>query len=293
MVNFALGTAQIGLNYGISNIDGKPTLENSLNMLDHAVKIGIRDFDTAPAYGNAEEILGQFIKSCPEQLNITTKIPKIQISIKDKKNAIYNNLENSLNKLNISIINHYLSHDFKSFLDNIEIYKLVADNLKKENKICNFGVSTYSPEEFSFSINSDFIDTIQFPISVMDSRLINLGLLDEAKENSIYLIGRSVFTQGLIFMDPSSLSQKFNGFKKHLNTFNNIAISNEISKIQLALGFQKKIGLDQILIGSENVNQLEENYKVFNDASISNSIYNELIDSFQQIEIEFIDPRTW
>ena len=59
----ALGTVQFGLDYGINNPNGKPTREKSLEMLDYAWQKGIRVFDTAYAYGDAEEILGEFTKT--------------------------------------------------------------------------------------------------------------------------------------------------------------------------------------------------------------------------------------
>ncbi|MFW9990208.1 MAG: aldo/keto reductase, partial [Candidatus Odinarchaeota archaeon] len=57
----ALGTAQLGFNYGIANINGKPDKNSAMHILDYAYNNGITTFDTAPVYGNSEEILGEFI----------------------------------------------------------------------------------------------------------------------------------------------------------------------------------------------------------------------------------------
>jgi len=56
-----LRTAQFGLNYGISNKNGKPLKEDVFKMMDVAIDRGINIFDTASAYGNAEEFLGEYI----------------------------------------------------------------------------------------------------------------------------------------------------------------------------------------------------------------------------------------
>jgi len=56
-----LGTVQLGLDYGVANREGKPSLEKSLKILDFACERGIRWFDTAQAYGNAEEVLGEYL----------------------------------------------------------------------------------------------------------------------------------------------------------------------------------------------------------------------------------------
>ena len=58
-----LGAAQLGLDYGINNKRGKPSREESLAILDRAFESGINTFDTAFAYGDAEEIFGEFMES--------------------------------------------------------------------------------------------------------------------------------------------------------------------------------------------------------------------------------------
>ena len=57
MNKLVLGMVQLGLNYGINNRRGKPSKGESFSILDRAFEGGIRIFDTAAAYGNAEEIL--------------------------------------------------------------------------------------------------------------------------------------------------------------------------------------------------------------------------------------------
>jgi aryl-alcohol dehydrogenase-like predicted oxidoreductase len=53
-----LGTAQLGLDYGVNNLTGKPRFEESRAIIQTALESGITAFDTAPAYGDSEEILG-------------------------------------------------------------------------------------------------------------------------------------------------------------------------------------------------------------------------------------------
>ena len=71
-----LGTVQFGLDYGINNQNGKPTREKSLKMLNFAYQEGIRTFDTAYSYGDAEEILGEFSqkRNLGEEIKIITKL---------------------------------------------------------------------------------------------------------------------------------------------------------------------------------------------------------------------------
>ena len=69
-----LGTVQLGLNYGVNNSSGKPTLDTAFNILNLAYESGIRTFDTAEAYGDSQEVIGRYIKQFPnKKFKIITK----------------------------------------------------------------------------------------------------------------------------------------------------------------------------------------------------------------------------
>ena len=65
--NFAnkliLGTAQMGLDYGINNHKGKISQKESLSILKVAYNSGIRILDTAEAYGDAHQLIGNYHKN--------------------------------------------------------------------------------------------------------------------------------------------------------------------------------------------------------------------------------------
>ena len=53
-----LGTAQLGLDYGITNQNGKPSIETALDIIKTSLDNNITIFDTARGYGDSEKILG-------------------------------------------------------------------------------------------------------------------------------------------------------------------------------------------------------------------------------------------
>ena len=69
----ALGTAQLGMPYGIANRTGKPDLAAARSIVDTAWDAGIRYFDTAQAYGDSESVLGQALEN--RDAAIITKLP--------------------------------------------------------------------------------------------------------------------------------------------------------------------------------------------------------------------------
>ena len=59
----SLGTAQLGLSYGINNTDGKPDEKKAFEILDCALENGINTLDTAAAYGESEQVIGRWLKT--------------------------------------------------------------------------------------------------------------------------------------------------------------------------------------------------------------------------------------
>ena len=58
MQSIVLGTAQWGLDYGVTNSRGRLSEDALHNLLDIAQRAGIATLDTASAYGDAEERIG-------------------------------------------------------------------------------------------------------------------------------------------------------------------------------------------------------------------------------------------
>ena len=67
-----LGTVQLGVDYGINNEIGKPSIADALSILEYAYKKKIRFLDTAEAYGDAQKIIGKpnkyWSEKCRKQL---------------------------------------------------------------------------------------------------------------------------------------------------------------------------------------------------------------------------------
>lgn len=63
------------LGFGTTSMMGLAATRDRLGLLEYAFEAGIRHFDTAPAYGygEAERVLGEFLKGRRDQVTITTK----------------------------------------------------------------------------------------------------------------------------------------------------------------------------------------------------------------------------
>jgi aryl-alcohol dehydrogenase-like predicted oxidoreductase len=107
-----LGTAQFGLNYGISNSRGKIPKKEVFEILNWAKNNNIDILDTAPGYGKSETIIGDFISSQKLNFKIISKLPPT--GIKD----IERFLKTSLKNLKVKSLYGYLFHNFESYQKN-------------------------------------------------------------------------------------------------------------------------------------------------------------------------------
>ena len=89
-----IGTAQFGMNYGITNKTGKVKLDQVSAILDLASKYSIFRIDTAQSYGDSEVIIGKD-KSKISNFKISSKLKAIDYK---KRNSQCPNWDNSLKK---------------------------------------------------------------------------------------------------------------------------------------------------------------------------------------------------
>ena len=93
-----LGTVQFGLNYGINNSVGLPTLDKVYSILNQAYG-HVLSLDTASGYGVSEERIGKYHTEYPNNVfDVNTKFSKGKI--KDPLGEVIA----AMNRLNVSII---------------------------------------------------------------------------------------------------------------------------------------------------------------------------------------------
>ncbi|MFA6188549.1 MAG: aldo/keto reductase [Sulfuricurvum sp.] len=251
-----LGTVQLGLSYGIANTKGKPTAEESGKILSAVTQSGINCFDTALAYGNSEQVLGNFFRHKDEKFYIITKISSKELL---SNPAI---LENSLQRLKLDKIFAVLLHD-SILLDNTAEFALKMGYIK-EKYTDYVGVSIYTNEEFSKAVVHPLIDIIQIPFNLFDQRAISLGWIDKAKKNNKLLFIRSIFLQGLLLLDPKAADEKVSGSGILLEKIDTLAHELILTRAQLALSFVMSAAPDAVIIfGCETYDQALQNIENF------------------------------
>jgi len=297
-----LGTAQFGHKYGIANINGKPDFNTSIKILNFAWKNGINTFDTAPTYGNSEEIIGSFILS--KKLNKKEKpviISKLPAIIK-KENLSFDNIYDyikkqvnlSLKNLKIERIPIYLLHHAPDifFRDGLVIECL--NQIKKDGLIEKFGISAYNPTEVEASLKFKEIDVIQVPINIFDQRLIKNGLLKKLKRKGYFIFARSIYLQGLFFLPLEKLPKNIELAKEPLIKLRKLIDEYNIDIAKLAFLFIRDLPeITSLVVGTEKKEQVEENINLLKEKSLPREITQNILEEFSEIPDKVINPSLW
>ncbi len=297
-----LGTAQLGFNYGIANVNGKPDFNKSIEILNYSWQNEINTFDTSPLYGNSEKLIGSFISSKSidnlENLIIISKLPRIQLEDKLTFDNLYMHIKNqifqSIKNLQIKKIPIYLIHHTPDI--NIKDGLIIdcLTQIKSDGLIDKFGISAYNPEEVKTSLKFKDINVIQIPINIFDQRLIRNGLLKELKKRGYIIFARSIYLQGLFFISPEKLPKNLKIAKKPLLKLQTIIKEYDIDIDKLTFLFVRDLPeISSLVIGTEKVKQVERNIKILKEQPLLNDIRNRIMEEFSEISERIINPSLW
>jgi aryl-alcohol dehydrogenase-like predicted oxidoreductase len=283
-----LGTVQFGLNYGVNNTVGKPSKENIKSILDSAYNNGIQLLDTAEAYGDSQNKIGEYHNNSTNKFNVITKFSS---NAEGFSLNIIKRVHNNLKILDVDKLYCYMFHSFDDFENYFDNYRKDLLLLKKHGIIDNIGVSVYTNNELESVLKFDEISLVQLPFNLLDNDNKRRSILKKAKIKGIEIHTRSVFLQGLFFKKTSELGDKIKPLEPYLRSLNDLCDKDyKINDLALNYVCNKK-NIDRVLIGVDNVVQLKANI-----ASEKRNIQKEIFKKIEAIdvkEIELLNPSNW
>ena len=202
-MKYILGTAQFGLDYGVSNNDGKIGKHDILKILEAAIDSKVDYLDTANVYGDAEKIIGNF-SDLTKNFKLITKTAHTKSNLKFEQSIklINSELIGSLEKMRRQSVDVLLFHNVKEILlpNGHKLFHALQE-IKLSGLANKIGVSVYNLEELDQVMSKYSVDVIQFPLNVFNQSFLRSGKLRELKDKGIELHARSVFLQGILLMD--------------------------------------------------------------------------------------------
>jgi aryl-alcohol dehydrogenase-like predicted oxidoreductase len=284
----AIGTAQLGMQYGVTNTNKIPSKSEVFRILEFANNQGIKLLDTAVNYGDSQKLIGDFNNK--ENFAISTKIPLV-----DNKRISENLNEyvhNSLSVLNTHKLDYCFLHSTEQLLGNegTIIWESLY-SLKNKGLINNIGLSVYEPKEIITALEKNYIpDSVQLPINLFDNRFDKAGVLDDLASRGIEIHARSIFLQGLLLKTAQSLPSNFLKWANLWKDLDEFFASNNLDRylylIDLILRDSR---ISKVVIGISSIDELIALVRGMDRIPLKNFVSY----SVSKVDTQLIDPREW
>src|SRR2546426_4819532 len=180
---------------------GAQDVRQSIAAINHALDLGINWIDTAAVYGlgHSEEVVARAIKGRAERPYIFTKCSMVwdekgNISHSLKRDSIRREVEDSLRRLQVEVIDLYQIHWPNPENDIEEGWSTLSD-LKREGKVRYIGVSNFNVNQLQRTMTIDRVDTLQPPYSLTHPAVED-EILPFCERNGIGVIVYSLMQSG-------------------------------------------------------------------------------------------------
>ena len=217
------------------------TKEEAVYLLRKAYAGGMRFFDTARAYTDSEEKVGEAFKGMREKVYISSKT---QAKTPEK---FREDLEMSLKMLQTDYIDIYQFHCAQQVYrpgDGTGMYECMLE-AKKQGKIRHIGITAHKIEVAYEAADSGLYETMQFPFSYLSGEK-ELELVRRCREKNMGYICMKALAGGLINKSKPAM-----------------AFMTQFDNVLPIWGVQREKELDEWLSFMEETPQLDEEMKAF------------------------------
>lgn len=179
----------------------RATIADAVRILRKAHDSGIRFFDTARAYSDSEEKLGQALAGIRHDVIIATKT-----GATDAVTA-RQHLETSLRNLRTDCIDIVQLHNPDAVPDPNDPHSALAalQAAKKQGLIRHIGITNHRVTVARQAVASGLFDTLQFPLSYISSDE-DLSLIELCRQHDVGLIAMKALCGGLITNIPAAFA---------------------------------------------------------------------------------------
>lgn len=257
----ALGTWGIGgRGWG-----GASSQRERIAAIRRAHELGVTVFDSAPNYGDAEELLGRALQDVRDHVSLATKVGPAD----DPRTS----LEQSMRRLRTDRVDLFQLHEIS---DRSEHQLEVMCELALEGKASAVGLCNATATQLRRALSVTSVKTYQGPYNLFDRDVEN-GELPLCRENRLGFLAYRPLASGLLTekwvadevpLDPSDHRRRIYWFKgreldrrrKVIARLATVARANGRTLPGLALGWARsRPGVTHVLMGARDERQVESN----------------------------------
>jgi 1-deoxyxylulose-5-phosphate synthase len=291
----ALGTVELGMDYGIQTNDGhiRPTEADAIRLLNEALDLGINFIDTARIYGNSEELIGKALKDRRRDYLLATKISPFHVCDLDAaglRSHVQKSVEMSLRMLQTDYIDLLMIHNASlELVQRRELIKEVLHQIVQSGHARYLGASVYEDVGVD-ALRCDGFDCLQIGYNALDRRPEET-ILPLAVRKGVGILARSVLLKGVITPRYRDLPRVLEPLKTVVMVLERLACSSGMSLPELA--FRYVLSSDVIaLCGTARGEELRSTIGYASRGPLDTNLI-EQIRSIEVLEQNLLNPSTW
>ncbi len=176
-------------------------MDTAVQILQRAYEGGMRFFDTARAYTDSEEKMGEAFEGMRDKIFIATK------TMAKTPEEFWEHLNTSLKNLRTDYIDIYQFHCVNQCYapeDGTGMYECMLE-AKAQGKIRHIGVTAHKIEVAFDCVKSGLYETMQFPFSYLSAKR-EIELVEACKEANMGFIAMKGLAGGLIHNSKAAMA---------------------------------------------------------------------------------------
>ena len=296
-----IGSVQLGLAYGAANRTGKPDRQTALRLIRRAVDAGVGGFDTARAYGDSENRLGEAFKGL--KIPTVTKLSPLSDLPSDASPdivvaAVDASIATSLAALQRDRLDCVLLHravQLTAF--DGAVWKRLEHHLA-QGTVASLGVSVQSPAEALMALAHRNVRHLQLPFNILDWRWSDEGAIEALRNRrSVTVHARSVLLQGVLTANDASVWPRIDGVDAPALISWLDSCTKEFGRqsvADLCLAYVRaQDWIDGAVIGMETEAQLEANLRLSTQPPLRSEECAAIEATRPRVPAQLLDPAQW
>ncbi len=296
-----LGSVQLGLAYGVANKTGKPSRGAALKLVRQAADAGVTQYDTARAYGDSEERLGEALDG--RSVRTITKLSPLgdlpaRATRDEVRSAVDTSIAESLSALRKNRIDCLLLHraDHMTAFGGT-IWERLLERLE-DGSILALGVSVQSPQEALNALACHDVRHIQMPFNLLDWRWREAGVIAAIEKRADVVVhARSIFLQGLLAANDPAIWPRIDGVDPASVLKLIAGLAEEFGRESIAdlcLAYARgQDFIDGVVIGLETEEQLDINLRLAAKQPLGKTESALIETRIPRLPPQLLDPAQW
>ncbi len=283
----SLGTVELGIPYGFYYPGEKtlPERSESVRLLLRAFESGVNLVDTAPSYGNSEEIVGQALKEWKDRVCVATKIP---VGVDREKLCL--SVETSMRNLKREPIDLVqIHHAGEEDLVTESCWETLQE-LRKKGYIRWIGASVYGTKNAEAALACPQVQVLQVACNLLDQGMVE-HILPSACKKGVGVLIRSALLKGVLSNRRSFLPESLSVLKAASERAGQWAGKYGMDLTKAAIRFcMARARGGSVLLGVRNTQEWEEAL-----AAASGTLDPQALQEASALHLDgnVTDPRTW